>query len=690
MPIRPTTTSRASTSRRTRRCCTSSRCCATSDRAQEVPRAGARDQLAARLRGARSTRGSRRAPVETPLEEMPGQRLADRIGLVPILRAGLGMVDAMLELMPTAQVWHLGLFRDERTLRPVEYYNKLPDQATVDLCLILDPMLATGGSATAAIEVLKDWGASAHQAHQPHRRARGRARRCEQPIPTCTSTARRSTGSSTRRATSCPGWATPATASSGPARPRWPVRPPVRAPRCSSASRPAPRSTAPRACPAWCSTRSSGPPASCSPRRQGRERRARRAAARGARHDDGHRRRPCRALDRRGARARRPRAALLTSSTPSRARPTSPSMPQAHRSSSTSGPRPRRSPSSRPSSTCSRTSFSHGRTARSWPGACQWISRLRLRSDRRSRRTAGTPLLVDCSGEHLLAALEAGPDIVKVEPPRGRRGGDRRGWRDRGRGVRRARPRRGAGGGRHRRATAGSRRPTVPAAIDISVPHVDAVNPVGSGDALNAGLSLGLARGDGFEAALALGIAAGSANATTFSAGRRRPGIRRVAAHAGHRRRAGFGRVSERLADRPIGRLTGRGVIVTGASGFAAASARLFASEGARVAIVSRTEERCRALVETIESDGGTASYAVADLADEAQAAECDGRGSRALGRVDGLLNVAGGSGRPFGDGPLHTLTADAWDRTLRAQRTQPRPRDRAGPARDARPGTRR
>jgi uracil phosphoribosyltransferase len=69
------------------------------------------------------------------------------------------MVDAMLELMPTAEVWHLGLFRDERTLRPVEYYNKLPDSATVDLCLILDPMLATGGSATAAIEVLKRWGA---------------------------------------------------------------------------------------------------------------------------------------------------------------------------------------------------------------------------------------------------------------------------------------------------------------------------------------------------------------------------------------------------------------------------------------------------------------------------------------------------------------------------------------------------
>ncbi len=98
--------------------------------------------------------------VRTPIEAMEGAQLADRIGLVPILRAGLGMVDAMLELMPTAEVWHLGLFRDERTLQPVEYYNKLPDSHSVDLCLILDPMLATGGSATAAIDVLKKWGAT--------------------------------------------------------------------------------------------------------------------------------------------------------------------------------------------------------------------------------------------------------------------------------------------------------------------------------------------------------------------------------------------------------------------------------------------------------------------------------------------------------------------------------------------------
>jgi uracil phosphoribosyltransferase len=97
--------------------------------------------------------------VTTPLEQIPGEALGDRIGLIPILRAGLGMVDAMLELLPMAEVWHLGLFRDEHTLRPVEYYNKLPDSRTVDVCLILDPMLATGGSAQMALEGLGGLGA---------------------------------------------------------------------------------------------------------------------------------------------------------------------------------------------------------------------------------------------------------------------------------------------------------------------------------------------------------------------------------------------------------------------------------------------------------------------------------------------------------------------------------------------------
>jgi uracil phosphoribosyltransferase len=98
--------------------------------------------------------------LETPLEPMTGARLETKVGLVPVLRAGLGMVEAMLELMPMAEVWHIGLYRDERTLKPVEYYNKLPDAATVQVCLILDPMLATGGSSAATVDILKAWGAT--------------------------------------------------------------------------------------------------------------------------------------------------------------------------------------------------------------------------------------------------------------------------------------------------------------------------------------------------------------------------------------------------------------------------------------------------------------------------------------------------------------------------------------------------
>jgi len=96
--------------------------------------------------------------VETPLATMTGSELKEKIGLVPILRAGLGMVEGIWELMPVAEVWHIGLYRDERTLKPVEYYNKLPTEPTVSVCLILDPMLATGGSAVATADILKHWG----------------------------------------------------------------------------------------------------------------------------------------------------------------------------------------------------------------------------------------------------------------------------------------------------------------------------------------------------------------------------------------------------------------------------------------------------------------------------------------------------------------------------------------------------
>lgn len=96
--------------------------------------------------------------IETPLMVTECQSLAEKIGLIPILRAGLGMVEGIWNLMPSAEVWHIGLYRDENTLRPVEYYNKLPLEPTVSVCLILDPMLATGGSAVATTDILKRWG----------------------------------------------------------------------------------------------------------------------------------------------------------------------------------------------------------------------------------------------------------------------------------------------------------------------------------------------------------------------------------------------------------------------------------------------------------------------------------------------------------------------------------------------------
>lgn len=96
--------------------------------------------------------------IDTPLATTEGNALVEKIGLIPILRAGLGMVEGLWELMPSAEVWHIGLYRDESTLMPVEYYNKLPIEPTVSVCLILDPMLATGGSAVATIDILKQWG----------------------------------------------------------------------------------------------------------------------------------------------------------------------------------------------------------------------------------------------------------------------------------------------------------------------------------------------------------------------------------------------------------------------------------------------------------------------------------------------------------------------------------------------------
>ncbi len=96
--------------------------------------------------------------ISTPLTEMDGSQLACRIALVPILRAGLGLVDPLQELLPDAEVWHLGMYRDEQTAEPVEYYCKLPTSGACDVAFILDPMLATGGSIVSAIEALQRWG----------------------------------------------------------------------------------------------------------------------------------------------------------------------------------------------------------------------------------------------------------------------------------------------------------------------------------------------------------------------------------------------------------------------------------------------------------------------------------------------------------------------------------------------------
>jgi uracil phosphoribosyltransferase len=114
---------------------------------------------------------TRACSVTTPLAETIGECLLDKIALVPILRAGLGMVEGFWELIPDAEIWHIGVYRDHSTLQPIQYYAKVPPlrdssedseystTCRVQLCLVLDPMLATGGSAVAAVNMLKDLGA---------------------------------------------------------------------------------------------------------------------------------------------------------------------------------------------------------------------------------------------------------------------------------------------------------------------------------------------------------------------------------------------------------------------------------------------------------------------------------------------------------------------------------------------------
>lgn len=98
--------------------------------------------------------------VQTPMERTRGHRLAGKVTVVPVLRAGLGMAEGVLEMMPEARVGHLGIFRDEETLKPTAYLKRLPKDLNAGPVLLVDPMLATGGSAAAAIEMLREAGAT--------------------------------------------------------------------------------------------------------------------------------------------------------------------------------------------------------------------------------------------------------------------------------------------------------------------------------------------------------------------------------------------------------------------------------------------------------------------------------------------------------------------------------------------------
>jgi uracil phosphoribosyltransferase len=110
-----------------------------------------------RLLGYEATRDlpGREVRGPTPLGTAVGRRVEERIAIVPILRAGLGMADGLLEMIPDAEVWHVGLVRDERTLKPQEYYNKLPRHSDAAVAIVVDPMLATGGSAVRTCEILR-------------------------------------------------------------------------------------------------------------------------------------------------------------------------------------------------------------------------------------------------------------------------------------------------------------------------------------------------------------------------------------------------------------------------------------------------------------------------------------------------------------------------------------------------------
>ena len=155
-------------------------------------------------------------PIETPVAEMIAPTLAGKkLCVVSILRAGDGMLQGMLELVPSARVGHVGIYRDPESLTAVEYYFKVPEDLQERVVIVVDPMLATGNSAVAAVARIKEEAPSrsSSSACSPRRRASPSSRA---PTPTCRSSPPRSTSASTTTATSSPASATPATASTAP------------------------------------------------------------------------------------------------------------------------------------------------------------------------------------------------------------------------------------------------------------------------------------------------------------------------------------------------------------------------------------------------------------------------------------------------------------------------------------------
>ena len=154
--------------------------------------------------------------IETPLERITGRQVSGKkLTLVPILRAGLGMVEGIAQLIPSARVGHIGLYRDHDTLKPVDYYFKIPAAEVERDFFVLDPMLATGGSAVAAVGALREAGARRIRFLCIVAAPEG-VRGCWRAIRTSTSTPPPSTASSTSKGTSCPGSATRATGCSEP------------------------------------------------------------------------------------------------------------------------------------------------------------------------------------------------------------------------------------------------------------------------------------------------------------------------------------------------------------------------------------------------------------------------------------------------------------------------------------------